>query len=411
MSKNHASGLIQTVMSKKQWVKNRHKVARNIAFAALYPYMRIKYGVKPERFKEQEKRPYLILYNHQTPFDQFFVGASFHGAIYYVATEDIFSMGKLSSLIRWLAAPVPIAKGTNDASAIIKCIRIAREGGTIAIAPEGNRTYSGRTGHMSESIVPLARKLGLPVVLYRIEGGYGVQPRWSDKVRKGKIRSYVYRVIDPEEYGKMTDGEFFGQIKEGLNVDENADTGVYGSNKRAEYIERALYVCPYCGLSEFESKGNTFTCKKCGKTVEYGPDKKLSGAGFDLPFTYFGEWYDYQNRFVKELDTSGFINKPVYEDRARVSEVCLYKRKKTVIRSAQMRLYADRVTLTGETELTFGFDEVSAMAVLGRNKLNVYVGKTAYQIKGGKRFNALKYMNFYYLYKNKENGNGEFLGL
>ena len=55
----------------RHWMKFRHRVVRNLAYAILYPYMRLKYGVRIERFREQGKRPYLILMNHQTPFDQF----------------------------------------------------------------------------------------------------------------------------------------------------------------------------------------------------------------------------------------------------------------------------------------------------------------------------------------------------
>ena len=47
----------------------------------------------------------------------------------------------------------------------MNCIRVAREGGTIAMAPEGNRTFGGSTGYMNNAIVPLAKKLGLPTNL------------------------------------------------------------------------------------------------------------------------------------------------------------------------------------------------------------------------------------------------------
>ena len=154
---------------KKKWIRYRHRVVRNIAYAVLYPYSKWKYGIKVERFREQEDRGYLILLNHQTPFDQFFVGMAFRGAVYYLATEDIFSNGWISSLIRWLVAPIPIKKQTTDLAAVMNCIRIAREGGTIAIAPEGNRTYSGKTEYMSPTIASLARKMGLPIALYRID--------------------------------------------------------------------------------------------------------------------------------------------------------------------------------------------------------------------------------------------------
>lgn len=49
---------------------SRHKVFTNIAYALLYPYSLSKYGIYVEPIKE--KRQYLILYNHQTAFDQFF---------------------------------------------------------------------------------------------------------------------------------------------------------------------------------------------------------------------------------------------------------------------------------------------------------------------------------------------------
>ena len=63
--------------------------------------------------------------------------------------------------------------------------------------------------------------------------------------------------------------------------------------------------------------------------------------------------------------------------------------------------------------MNFPFDEVTAVSVLGRNKLNIYHNKKVYQLKSGKRFNALKYVNIYYRYKNVSKGDtdGKFLGL
>jgi hypothetical protein len=51
--------------------------------------------------------------------------------------------------------------------------------------------------------------------------------------------------------------------------------------------------------------------------------------------------------------------------------------------------------------------------MLGKNKMNIYSGKKLYQIKGEKRFNALKYVMLFYRSKNIEKGdqNDEFLGI
>lgn len=399
----------------KHWIKKRHGIVRNIAFAVLYPYSKWKYGVTADPFKEQGDKPYLILYNHQTPFDQFFVGISFKKHVYYLATEDIFSNGWVSSLIRWLVAPIPIKKQTTDITAVRNCMRVAREGGSIAIAPEGNRTYSGKTEYMSPAIAGLAKMLKLPIALYRIEGGYGVQPRWSDGIRKGKIHAYVSRVIEPEEYAALTDEELFRMIESGLMVNEGTADGEFKSNKQAEYLERAIYVCPYCGLSEFESSGNVIECKKCHRKIEYGADKKLTGVGFSFPFEYVTQWYDYQKEYVCSLDVTQLTQEPLYRDTASLSEVIVYKRKQLLRKTAAVTLYGDRILIDegSENALVLPFADVSAAAVLGRNKLNIYYDNKVYQLKGGKRFNALKYVNIYFRHKNISRGdlNGKFLGL
>lgn len=400
---------------KKKWIRFRHWVVTVLAGCVIGPYCRLHYCVRIEPFRGPKKQAYLILLNHQTPFDQFFVGLSFFKPIYYLATEDIFSLGWISSLIRWLVAPIPIKKQTTDVAAVMTCLRVAREGGSIAIAPEGNRTYSGRTEYMNPAIVPMARKMKLPIALYRIEGGYGTEPRWTDKIRKGKMRAYVAQVIAPEEYSQMTDAQLMEQIEKGLYVDEAVADGCFRSQKRAEYLERAIYVCPWCGLSTFESHGNEFTCKKCGKTVTYGENKTLTGVDCDFPFRFVAQWYDHQKDFVNQLDVLTYREEPMYRDAANLSEVIVYKHKEPLRNDAEVALYGDRIVIDegSENQLILPFEEVTAISVLGRNKLNVYHNKRVYQFKGSKRFNALKYVNIYYRYKNIMRGdeNGEFLGL
>lgn len=398
---------------KKKWLKLRHRIVRNIAWCILAPYSYFKYGIRITRFKEQEKRPYLILMNHQTAFDQFFVGMAFKGPIYYLASEDIFSNGFVSKLIKYLVAPIPIKKQTVDVKAVMTCLRVAKEGGTIAIAPEGNRTYSGKTEYMSDAIAALARKLGMPILLYRIEGGYGVHPRWSDVVRKGRMRGYVSRVIYPEEYAQLTDDELFAQIKDGLYVNEAECDGEYRHRRLAEYLERAMYVCPFCGISEFESKRNVITCKKCSRSVQYLPTKELKGVGFDFPHRFVADWYDAQADFMNGLDVLAYDAEPMYSERVRLYEVIPYKKKKTLCKKATISLYGNRIELEAPEKAVYQFDKLSAVTVLGKNKLNIYHDDKIYQIKGAKRFNALKYVHTYHRYKNitEGNQNGKFLGI
>ena len=286
-------------MGKKRWIKKRHKIIQDIAVLILGPISRYRYGITVEPFEGQveqvngrdQVKQFLILFNHQTLFDQFFVGMAFKKKpIYFMASEDIFSTGWIAGLLTWAVAPIPIRKQVADIRAVIACLQVAREGGTIALAPECNRTYSGRTCYINPAIAGLVRKLKLPVAIFRIEGGYGVHPRWSNVVRKGRMHGSVTRVIEPEEAADWTDDELFEVLREELTVDENKADGEYHHRQSAEYMERALYVCPECGFAELESHKDTLTCRDCGLQVKYNATGEFNPQE---PFRFFGDWYDW----------------------------------------------------------------------------------------------------------------------
>lgn len=396
-----------------KWIRPRHTFYTRLVGLFLAPYTRLRYKIKIEKIKK--KGQYLVLFNHQTAFDQFFVGISMRRPVYYVASEDLFSKGFVSKVIKHLVAPIPIKKQTTDVRAVLNCIKVAKEGGIIALAPEGNRTYSGKTEYMNPAIAPLARKLGLPIVLYRIEGGYGVHPRWSDVVRGGGMRAYIHRIVEKDEYSSLTDDELMQIIRDGLYVNEARSDKLYPGKRRAEYLERAMYVCPFCGLSEFESHGCTIECKRCGRKITYGENTELSGVGFEFPFKYVADWYAYQTDYVNSLDTLSMTDEPIYKDSAKLTEVIVYKKKQLIHECADISLYGDRIVFNpglpeGETLM---FSNVSAFTVLGKNKLNIYIGDHIYQLKGDKRFCALKYVNIFYRSHHLAKGelNNEFLGL
>ncbi len=407
----------------KTWTKTRHKIITKIAYFFIYPFVRFKYGARIQKIAKSDKRQYLILFNHQTDYDQFFVGCAMRKPVYYVASEDLFSKGFISKLLKWAVAPIPIKKQTTDVRAVMNCIKVAKEGGHVALSPEGNRTYSGKTEHINSAICGLIKVLKLPVLFFKIENGYGVHPRWSDNTRKGKMRAHISRVMEKEEYQDLSEEKLYEIVKKELAVNEGCLSGEFHHKRKAEYLERAVYVCPYCGFSTFESHKNNITCKKCGLELEYLSTKQLKviknssleGAK-PFPFEFFTEWYDYQSQYLNQTDLSLYYDKPLYEERAEVFKVELYKNKKKIEKNANLKLYGNRIEIFGKNgNLNFNFDDLSGVTVLGRNKVNIYSKNELWQIKGDKRFNGLKYVNVFYRYNNikkgEDNGKLLFLGL
>jgi 1-acyl-sn-glycerol-3-phosphate acyltransferase len=397
----------------QRWCLPRHKVYRKVFWLPIWLLTHLRYPVKIEKQNSGEQA--LILFNHQTALDQFLVSLAFPQPVYYVASEDLFSTGLLAKAMEHVVAPIPIKKQTTDIRAVKTCLRAAKEGGTIAIAPEGNRTYGGRPCFMNPAIGSLAKKLGLPVLLFRIEGGYGVHPRWSDGVRRGPMRAYVAERIEPEELKTLKPEELMGRIRQGLDVDETKLPGKYRGRNKAEFIERMLYVCPKCGLARFESRGDRVRCRSCGLEVRYGEDKTLSCADPAFPYRFAADWYAGQEDFVNGLDTREWTDKPLFRDEADLSRVVLYQRKEPLQKKAAVALYGDRIVLDEGTpeELRLPFEELGTVTVLGKNKLNLYHGETIYQLKGDKRFNALKYVQICARSKNIARGDfdDKFLGL
>ena len=393
---------------KQPWLQRRHRVVRTLLYPIIGPLARLRYGVKIDRCADS--RQCLILLNHTTAWDQFFVDLSFRRPIYYMATEDIFSMGWISKVIRWLVAPIPIRKQTTDVQAVMTCLRVAKEGGTLCIAPEGNRTYSGETCYMNPAIAALVKKLGLPIAIYRIEGGYGVQPRWTDVLRRGRMQAGVSRIIEPEEYAEKTPAELASLIERELHLNEAETGGLFFHKRAAEYLERMLYLCPVCGFSTFHSHDDRVRCTRCGLEAQYLPDKTFLGIGSTLPFRTALDWYRWQEDFVNWYNPLSATDKPLYVETARLSEVIVFERKNLLKKSAVVRLFGDRVELDG---VSYPFSELGAITVLGRNKCNIYTREHLFQLKGDRRFNALKYVQLYHRYKNLTagDGNGKFLGL
>ena len=422
---------------KKNWIKVRHKVIKNILYYPFCTAAKYMYGFKPEINKEFKKRQYMILMNHQTPFDQFFVGLTFKQPVYYVASEDLFSNGLISRLLEYAVAPIPIKKSTSDLSAIRKIVDVAKEGGTISIFPEGNRTYSGTTVDIKPAITKLIKMIGLPIAIMRLEGGFGCEPRWSNirrKISGGRLRAYVYKILEPEDYKSMSNEEFYKVITEGLYVDDTKLGLTFDSENRAEHIERLLYYCPECRrLSKLASREEKFWCVNCGSTWAYnndltitqtpppyyntnGPVKTREDFAANTKFHNLNEWYAAQNKFISSLDPNNYLSKPAYEEEVNLFKVHIYKSKERLAKYIKFDLYGNKYVFRTSDKILYemNFDDVKSVSVLGRNKLNIYYGEELFQVKSGRTFNAVKFMNFYYHYINLKSSEGvenEFLGL
>ena len=84
------------------------------------------------------------------------------------------------------------------------------------------------------------------------------------------MKGYVSKIVEPEEYKEMSDDELYNLIVTELYQNDCNTGSEFRHKKSAEYLERAMYVCPDCGLTEFESHNDIIECKKCHKKIIIG---------------------------------------------------------------------------------------------------------------------------------------------
>ena len=387
-------------MRKDSWTKKRHAHVFAFLRVAMAPFFRIKYNYKaiPAPIK---KGPCLIINNHQATMDPFFVAKSFRFPIYFFASDDLFNL-KASPIINYLVRPIPKSKSLSDLNAVRTSLKVFKEGGAVSIAPEGNRTLSGRLWEMNDSIAKLAKLSKVPLVIYNLRGGYGTDPRWGRSVRKGtKYTGSVQRIIYPEEYAKMSVAELFEAIKSGLDVDDTQSGERYKSRRRAEYIERALYICPVCGkVGSIHSKGARFECTECGMNAEYTEDLRISPPVCSYERIY--EWYEWERREIAERVYNG---EKISDDGIQFFESVKFK-KKVKLGGSAVSMDRENLYITGGgRNYVYPLRDIFAVTAVGKKKFNFYCGGKTLQVKGGPRFCSVKYVHIFEGLKNiAENG-------
>ncbi|MCD8205055.1 MAG: 1-acyl-sn-glycerol-3-phosphate acyltransferase [Clostridia bacterium] len=389
---------------KIRWHRARHTFffrVQNFLFAI---NSKLKFGYRRGGKLDNRKQPYLFLYNHQMTTDSLFLQLQLRHQTYTVAAEDVMTQGLKSKIFHFAQAPIPFKKSTNDAHAVMTCIRVVKEGYSLALSPEGARSYNGITLDINPAIAKLVKMLKIPLAFFVMRGGYTVLPRYADKKRKGRrLEGDIKRIVPYDEYKDMSVDELNELIKKEMYVDESDEPVKTRGKHTAEFLERAVYCCPVChSLGTLRSRLNTITCEKCGTTT------KMDGFRHfvDFPVKTVREWIDFQEDVVRAFDVNK-TEEPIYSEKVTVKINRMDKLSKELVsKNTELRLYADRFELG---DRVWKFDDVLSVTVWDKCALDVYAEGKTFQLTSGRRFCAIKYVNFYNHYKNVKGGKDDII--
>lgn len=345
------------------------------------------------------KPPYIVLGNHTTDYDAFFIAKSFKNPLYFVMSDHISSL-KVGKLIEHLVCPIPITKSTHDAGTVRGIMDVIRQGASVALFPEGNKSFAGEMSGMKPTIGKLLKKLNVPVVIYNIEGGYFSSPRWSKQKRKGRLHGFARKIIMPEELEKMTSEEIFDMVKEygrvnAYEIQEKNPVEYIGENK-AEGIESMLYVCPKCKqMSTLKGIGDEVICCKCDFKATYDNYGYLVTESDKLRLDELDKM---QKEIIKNIDFSSFDeDKVITSDEGFDIKKKIDKYNNEDVGVFKLDLYKNRFEFVNqEATIVVPFEDVNGYAIEGQCGIQLSLKDgTVYRFKNPNPVSGLKHVNIY----------------
>lgn len=118
---------------------------------------------------------YILLANHQSYVDPFFLGAASPWALHFMARDNLFRPG-LKQLIE-LAGAFPVTRGRRDERAFHHAQGLLAAGNSLVMFGEGTRTRDGNLQPLRGGIEIISRRTGATIVPMALDGPYHLAPR------------------------------------------------------------------------------------------------------------------------------------------------------------------------------------------------------------------------------------------
>ena len=257
------------------------------------------------------KPPFLVLGTHHA-FMDFLVSPL---ALFPFRANYVSELEGFENYGEWIYRQVGCLgtrKFVNDISLIKNIRNVMLRKGILVLYPEARYANVGTSSELPESVAKLVKYLDVPVVVLNMRGNYLQSPIWNLTMRKEVLLdATITQVFTREEVEKADEAEINAKLSEFLAYDEYAwqyETKMAVTyEKRAEGIEKPLYLCPECG-KEFcmKTSGADIECTSCGAKrhmTEYGRMVKPDGS--EDEFSHIPDWYEYERRCVHEEIDAG----------------------------------------------------------------------------------------------------------
>ncbi|MDP9435167.1 MAG: 1-acyl-sn-glycerol-3-phosphate acyltransferase [Actinomycetota bacterium] len=158
--------------------------------------------------------PAILAGNHNSFLDNFMIPLVVPRRVTFLAKSDYFTgrglKGRLQALFFRSAGQIPIDRSGGAASeaALRTGLRVLRDGGLLALYPEGTRSPDGRLYRGKTGVARMALEAGVPVVPVGLVGMFDIQPAGRRLPKIKPVTMTFGRPLDFSRYEGMEGDRF-----------------------------------------------------------------------------------------------------------------------------------------------------------------------------------------------------------
>lgn len=146
-------------------------------------------------------RPAVFVFNHQSQLDVIIVPSVLEGDVTGIGKKELTRNPVFGPLMRFVGVTfIDRADPTQAKASLTPVVDTLRGGLSVAIAPEGTRSYTPEVGAFKKGAFHIARQAGVPVIPVVIRNAGELSWRDSIIVRPGTVDVTIGAPIDVRDW-------------------------------------------------------------------------------------------------------------------------------------------------------------------------------------------------------------------
>jgi hypothetical protein len=398
-------------MADKKYIFWQHRFYWRIIKILIGPFFKLYYRFNAPLIKIKKTGPYLILANHTAEFDIIFLGMLFDDPLYFVASDQLLNSGKGSWVLKTLFNPIPKSKSVADLALVKRMKSVLKEGGHVAIFPEGNSSMNGGPSSIPEGMGRLIKFLNVPVKFISIQGLYLSSPRWAYHRKYGPSTMQEIKALTTDNIQAMSAESLESLVKQTLAISAyDQNQFAYRGKRMAEGLHKLIFTCPKCrGLLTTDSRDHELFCHQCDFHGTYDQHGYLTVNGKKDDLINHDAWN--LQRFHEHMVAQGHL-----VSISMPCEVAYWEggqQKRTTFQATNFEISEKGVRLLRNDDTRhYPFEKIYSQAIQVRTKLLLYPTEGPMMlIRFDKKYSTYALLNLILWFKTnlKEENKHEFI--